>query len=98
MNESQKKKGYKDQYSLPNVFDYTPCDNLPRLDEYVIDHHIVDFIGKIYEKDINSSWAKRNPDKASIYFTGPPYCEIAQKTLGYQSDTVFNPYVTPKKK
>ena len=81
-------------YVVPTVFDQTPQGNvgLPRMDQYVTNYHIVQWVASLYEAPFYGwpSWAEHDMESADFYFSSP-YVQYAQDNLGYgPANAVFN--------
>ena len=79
-------RGRRTVYIVPTEFDQTPTSMaaLPRMDRYVTNYHIVQWIGGLYQTPSYgwASWAEHDVETADFYFS-PPYVEYAQTNLGY---------------
>ena len=57
-------------------------DILSKVDEWLLDATVKEVIENIYN-NVSYTWASDNPDDASFFFSGPPYCNVAVYGLGY---------------
>ena len=83
MNSPQNNR-YNIPYIIDDTSDVTEA-NLPKVDEWVLDKHVVDIIFTLYN-NVTSDWARTNRDESKYFFTGPPYCQAAIFNLGYRDN------------
>lgn len=84
-----KSTGLRNYYVVPEHWDLTPESREP-LDHYVTDTFVAQAITNSMQPDGENSYqnfATQYPADAAFFYSGPPYCDVAVTTFGYQ-----NPY------